>query len=90
MLWCIIKLLSPLAVLTHSYRYAFWVKSVTTYIYMFEWVKKILDLDEVVVNKKEFHASKQPIVLNSVNVNKIVTFARFKCNGKMFEYFIGL
>ena len=64
--------------------------SITTYIYMFEWVKKILDFDEVVVNKKEFHASKQPTVLNSVKVNKIVTFARFKCNGKMFEYFIGL
>ena len=64
--------------------------SITTYIYMFEWVKRILDFDEVVVNKKEFHASKQPTVLNSANVNKIVTFARFKCNGKMFEYFIGL
>ena len=57
---------------------------------MFEWVKQILDFDEIVINKKEFHASKQPTVLISVNVNKIVTFARFKCNGKMFEYFIGL
>ena len=31
--------------------------------------KKKLELDNVEVNKKEFHVSKEPIALNLVNVN---------------------
>ena len=33
---------------------------------------------DTVVNKKEFHASKQAIALNLVNTNKIVVSDKFK------------
>ena len=33
---------------------------------------KALKLDDVEINKKEFHASKQPISLDLANVNKIL------------------
>ena len=36
--------------------------------------KKTLKFDNVEVNKKKFHASKQPIALNQVNVNQILLF----------------
>ena len=36
--------------------------------------KQTLKFSDIVVNKKEFHASKQAIDLNSVNINKIVIF----------------
>ena len=39
--------------------------------------------DDIVVNKNEFHASKQTIVLNLVKTNK------FKHNDDGFKYFIG-
>ena len=41
------------------------------------------------VNKKEFHKSKQPIDLMSVNVDQIVVSDKFKHNNKCFKYFIG-
>ena len=34
--------------------------------------KKTLKFDNVEVNKKEFHASRQPIALNLVNVNQVL------------------
>ena len=41
------------------------------------------------VNKKEFHASKQAIALNLVNTNKIVVSDKFKPSDDGFKYFIG-
>ena len=41
------------------------------------------------LNKKEFHKSKQSIDLNSVNVDEIVTSDRFKHSDDGFKYFIG-
>ena len=41
------------------------------------------------VNKKDFHASKQPIALNLLNVNQILISKRFEYSGKGFKYFIG-
>ena len=41
------------------------------------------------VNKKEFHASKQAIGLNLVNTNKIVVSDKFKHSDNAFRYFIG-
>ena len=38
---------------------------------------------------KEFHRSKQPIDLISVNVNQIVVSDKFKHSDKGFKYFIG-
>ena len=51
--------------------------------------RKTLCFDEVETNKNKFHGSKQPIVLNSVDINKIVTSAKFRHGTKGFRYFIG-
>ena len=39
--------------------------------------KKALKFDNIRVNKKEFHKSKQPIDLMSVNVDQIVISEKF-------------
>ena len=41
------------------------------------------------INKKEFHKSKQPVDLASVNVDQIVISGKFKHNDEGFKYFIG-
>ena len=51
--------------------------------------KKTLKFDNIRLNKKEFHKSKQPIDLMSVNVDQIVTSDKFKHSDDGFEYFIG-
>ena len=48
--------------------------------------EKTLKFDNIRINKKEFHKSKQPIDLKSVNLNQIVVSDRFKHSG---EGFIG-
>ena len=52
-------------------------------------IEQILKFGDVVVNKKEFHASKQAITLNLVNTNKIVVSDKFKHSDDGFKYFIG-
>ena len=47
--------------------------------------EQTLKFGDIVVNKKEFHASKQAIALNLVNTNKIVTSDKFKHS----KHFIG-
>ena len=49
---------------------------------------KTLKFDIIVVNKINFHASKQPIDLNLVVINKIVIFYKFEHSDKGFKYFI--
>ena len=44
---------------------------------------------DIVVNKIEFHASKQAIALNLVNTNKIVVSDKFKHSDDGSKYFIG-
>ena len=51
--------------------------------------KNTLKFGDVEVNQKELHASKQPIALNSVNINQIVVSDKFKHSGKCLKYFIG-
>ena len=51
--------------------------------------EKTLKFNNIRVNKKEFHKSKQPIDLMSVNVDQIAISDKFKHNGKGFKYFIG-
>ena len=51
--------------------------------------EKILKFDDVEVNKKEFHAFKQPIALNLVNVSQILVSEKFEHSDKGFKYFIG-
>ena len=51
--------------------------------------EKTLKFNNIRVNKKEFHKSKQPIDLMSVNADQIVISDKFKHNNKGFKYFIG-
>ena len=48
-----------------------------------------LKFDNIRVNKKEFHKSKQPIDSMSVNVDQIVVSDKFKHSDEGFKYFIG-
>ena len=47
--------------------------------------EKTLKFNNIRVNKKEFHKSKQPIGLMSVNVNQIVTSDKFKHSDEGFK-----
>ena len=51
--------------------------------------EKILKFDNIRVNKKEFHKSKQPIDLDLVNLDQIVVPDKFKQIYDGFNYFIG-
>ena len=51
--------------------------------------EKTLKFDNIRVNKKEFHKSKQPIDLMSVNVDQIVLSDKFKHSDEGFKYLIG-
>ena len=51
--------------------------------------EKTLRFNDSILNKKEFHRSKEPIDLFSVNVDQIVVSDKFKHNKKVFKYFIG-
>ena len=51
--------------------------------------EKTLKFDNIRVNKREFHKSKQKIDLKSVNVNQIVVSDKFKHSDDGFKYFIG-
>ena len=50
--------------------------------------EKTLKFVDVVVNKKEFHASKKSITLNFIGIDKI-GIGKFKYNDKCYKYFIG-
>ena len=52
-------------------------------------MKKTLKFNNIRLNKKEFHKSKEPIDLMSVNVDQIVVSDKFKHNNEGFKYFIG-
>ena len=51
--------------------------------------EKTLKFDNIRVNKKEFHKSKQPIDLDLVNVDQIIVSDKFKHSDDGFKYFIG-
>ena len=57
--------------------------------FVFAQYKNELKFDEIRVNKKEFHKSKQPINLSLVNVDQIVVSDKFKHSDDGFKYFIG-
>ena len=50
--------------------------------------ERTLKFNDVVANKKEFHASKQPINLNVVDTNIIVVSDKFKYSDNGSKYFI--
>ena len=51
--------------------------------------EQTLKLGNVVVSKKEFHASIQAISLNLVDTNKIVVSEKSDYSGDGSEYFVG-
>ena len=51
--------------------------------------EKTLKFDNIRVNKKYFHKSKQPIDLGLVNVDQIVVSDKFKHSDDGFKYFTG-
>ena len=51
--------------------------------------EKTLKFNNIRLNKKEFHKSKEPIDLMSVNVDQIVVSDKFKHSDEGFKYFIG-
>ena len=51
--------------------------------------EKTLKFGDVVINKKEFHASKQAIALNLVDTDKIVVSDKFRHSDNGSKYFIG-
>ena len=52
-------------------------------------IEKTLKFNNIRLNTKEFHKSKQPIDLMSVNTKHIVTSDKFKHSDEGFKYFIG-
>ena len=51
--------------------------------------EKTLKFDNIRVNKKEFHKSKQPTDSGLVNVDQIVVSGKFKHSDDGFKYFVG-
>ena len=51
--------------------------------------EKALKFNNILLNKKKFHRSKEPIDLLSVDLDQIVVSHKFKHNGERFKYFIG-
>ena len=51
--------------------------------------EKTLKFNNIKINKKEFHKSKQVIDLDSVDTDKIVVSDRFRHSEEGFKYFIG-
>ena len=51
--------------------------------------EKTLKFDNIVVNKKEFRKSKQPINLDLVDLDQIVIFDKCKHSDDNFKYFTG-
>ena len=51
--------------------------------------EKTLKFNDIILNKKEFHISKEPIDLFSVNIDRIVVFDKFEHNNEVFKHFIG-
>ena len=49
---------------------------------------KILNFNNIIVDKKTFHKHKEPIDLLSVDLDQIVVSDKFKHNNEGFKYFI--
>ena len=51
--------------------------------------EQTLQFNNITLNKKKIHKSKEPIDLLSVGLDQIVVSYKFKHNGEGFKYFIG-
>ena len=61
----------------------------TKFLYRIKMNEKALQFNDVVVNKKEFHASKQAIASNSAETGRIVVSGEFKYSYDGSKYFTG-
>ena len=52
-------------------------------------IEKTMKFNNIKLDKKEFHKSKEPIDLLSIDVDQIVISYKFKHNNEGFKYFIG-
>ena len=50
--------------------------------------EKTLKFNNIILNKKKFHRSEEPIDLLSVNLDQIIVSQKFKHNDEGFKYFI--
>ena len=55
------------------------------FLYSIKMSKKTLKFDNTEVYKKDFHASRQPVALNLVNVNEILISDKFEHSDKGFK-----
>ena len=51
--------------------------------------EKTLKFNNIILNKKKFHRSKEPIDLLSVDLDQIVVSYKFRHNNQSFKHFIG-
>ena len=51
--------------------------------------QKTLKFNNIILNKKKFHRSKEPIDLLSVDLDQIAVSYKFKHNNEVFKHFIG-
>ena len=51
--------------------------------------EQTLKFCDIIVNKKEFHAPKQPVALSLVDTDKVAVSEKFKYNGNGSKYFTG-
>ena len=51
--------------------------------------KKIIKFDKTEIEKYKFHQHKSPILINNLNINKIVISNKASFGKKDFKYFIG-
>ena len=49
---------------------------------------KILKFNKIIVNKKTFHKSKEPLDLLSVDLDQIAVSDKFKHNNEGFKYWL--
>ena len=59
------------------------------YSYNIKISEQTLEFDEIVVNKKDFHASKEGIALDLVEIRRILVSDKFKHSEDSFKHFIG-
>ena len=51
--------------------------------------KKIIKFNDTGIEKYKFHQYKSPILINELNINKVVVSNRFPFGKRDFKYFIG-
>ena len=59
------------------------------FLYSMKMSKQTLKFGDIIVNKKEFHASKEPIALNLVGTDKTTVSDKFKYSDDGSKYSIG-